>query len=120
MGGRRAADLTHLVGKSRTTAPAKRNLTRAVSGQDPEKIVDATANLFASSSVGLKALRYGLKLTPYIRDHRKELSKLPATERSEAIRAAWSALKRKERIKAHPELDAAVVSAASSAFRKKT
>ena len=119
MGGRRAADLTHIVGKAKSVTAAKRRLTDAVSGQDPSAIADASVRLVAHSQVGLKALRYGLKLSPYISEHRSELAGLSPSERSEAIRAAWGSVKKREGIRSSAELDATVISAASAAFRKR-
>lgn len=119
MGGRRAADLTSLVGKARTLSAAKRNLTRAVSQKDPAAIADASARLMATSSVGLQAVRYGLKLSPYISEERALLSKMSAMERNEAIRKEWSSIKKRERIRTPPEVDSAVVSAAAAACKNR-
>lgn len=119
MGGRRAADLTQIVGKAKSLAGAKRHLTAAVSEQDPSAIADASIRLVASSQVGLQALRYGLKLSPYISEQGAALAKLSPADRNEAIRAAWSSIKKREGIRSSPELDATVVSAASAAFRRR-
>ena len=119
MGGRRAADLTKLVGKAKPVSAAKRQLTSAVGGQDPKAIADASTRLLATSQVGLTALRYGLKLSPYISENHAALSKQSIAERSVTLRRAWSLTKSKENLRTSPELDAAVISAASAAFRKR-
>jgi hypothetical protein len=119
MGGRRAAHLGNLVGNSKIVAPAKRQLSAAIAEHSPEAIANASVRLVATSSVGLRALRYGLKLTPYIAEQGAALARLSPAERTEAIRAAWGSLKAREGIRGSLELDAAVISAASAAFRKK-
>lgn len=119
MGGRRAANLSGLVGTSKAATSAKRILTTAVSHQDPAAIAGASVRLVAASSVGLKALRYGLKLSPFISESASTLAKMGPVERSEAVRSAWSAVKSREGIRASPELDSAVVTAALSALRKR-
>lgn len=119
MGGRRAADLTHLVGKAKTITSAKRELTSAVGGKDPKAIADASTRLVAKSQVGLTALRYGLKLSPYISENRETLFKQSVKDRSESLRRAWTSVKSKESLRTSREIDAAVISAASATFRKR-
>lgn len=119
MGGRRAADLTQLVGNAKPVQTAKRRLTSAVSTQDPQAIASATAGVLASSQVGTKWLRHGLKLSPYLAKHRQELLKQSPKDRNESIRQAWSAVKKKENIRTSPEVDSAVISATTAAFRKR-
>ena len=117
MGGRRAGNLLHLVGSGGKVTAAKRELTRAVSAADPDAIAEASTRLIASSEVGLDAFRYGLKLAPYIAENLSQLGGLADRDRIEAIRKAWGELKRRENIKASPELDSAVITAATEAFR---
>ena len=119
MGGRRAADLSRIVGNAKPVSAAKRQLTSAVKNQDAHAIADASANVVAKSQVGLKGLRYGLKLTPYISKNRTKLAEQSASERNESIRFAWSSIKSKENLRSSPEIDTAVVSAAAAAFRKR-
>lgn len=118
MGGRRAPDLTKLVGKAKGVTAAKRKLTAAVNQKDPQSIAEASVRLVASSQVGLQSLRYGLKLSPFISENRSELAKASGSDRNEMLRTAWSGIKSKERLRTSSEVDNAIISAASAAFRK--
>ena len=118
MGGRRAGNLGHLVGAGGLVTGAKRELSSAVASQDARAIANASAKLVASSDVALDALRYGLKLIPFLASNERLLASLEGRERAEAVRQAWSKVKRSEGIASTPELDSAVVTAATQSLRK--
>lgn len=118
MGGRRAGSLTKLVGKGGEVATAKGGLTRAVSTKDPDAIAEASVRLIAQSSVGLEALRYSLKLAPYISRNARRLAQLSREKRDEEIRKAWSSVKRANNLETSSELDNTVISAAHATFSK--
>lgn len=117
MGGRRPGNLRNLVGFGGAVTAAQRKLSRAVKDADPDAIAGASTRLVASSELGVSALRYGLKLAPYLDQNAKKLRSLPPRARVEEIRRAWSELKRREGIRSSPELDSVVVTSASQTMR---
>ena len=119
MGGRRAASLTNLVGKGGKVTTAKGDLSRAVTKQDPGAIAHASARLITQSDVGLEALRYSLKLAPYISQNARRLAQLSRSKRDEEIRQVWSSIKRSNNLDTTPELDNTVISAAHATFSKR-
>jgi hypothetical protein len=96
----------------------QRALSRAVSEADPEAIAGASTRLVASSELGVSALRYGLKLAPYLNHNAKRLRTLDPRARVEEIRRAWSELKKKEGIRSSLELDSVVITSASQTLRE--
>ena len=119
MGGRRAGSLKSIVGAGGDVTAAKRELSSAIGASDPTAIANAAVRLVAASDIGLDAFRYGLKLAPVLAEKASALSKLDARERLEAVRQAWSEVKKREKISATPELDSAVVTAATETFRER-
>jgi hypothetical protein len=119
VGGRRAGSLGKLVGTGGDVAGAKRDFSRAVSREDPEAIAGASARVIASSTEGLHALAYGLKLTQFISDQASQLKRLGPKNRDERIRRAWAEIKQRDGITTPREIDNAVVSAANEALTKK-
>lgn len=117
MGGRRGGNLLHLVGTGAKVTEERRNLSRAISAEDADAIATASTRLVANSGLALDALRYGLKLAPYISAHADELARLEGRDRAEAIRHAWAEVKALEGLKTNPEIDSAVVTAASEAVK---
>lgn len=119
MGGRRAGSLKSIVGSGGNVTAAKRELSQAISTADPQAIANAAVRLVAASEIGLDAFRFGLKLAPVLAQRASALGKLDARERLEAVRQAWSEVKKRENISASPELDSAVVTAATQTFRER-
>lgn len=118
MGGRRAGSLSNLVGSGGKVTTAKSKLSRAVSSENPDAIASAAANLVTKSDVGLEALRFSLKLTPFISDNARRLAQISLSKRDEEIRKAWSSVKKTSNIRTSPELDNSVISAALATFGK--
>ena len=118
MGGRRAGSLTNLVGKGGGVSTAKSELSRAVTKENSNAIAEASAKLITKSDVGLEALRYSLKLAPFISRNTKHLAKLSNKEQDEKIRHAWSKVKKDHDLKTSPELDSTVISAAKNTLLK--
>lgn len=119
MGGRRAGSLTNLVGKGGKVTSSKRELSRAVAKQDPSAIAQASAKLVTNSDIGLQAIRYSLKLAPFISRNADSLVKLSQKDQEETIRHAWGKVKKDNALATTPELDSTVVSAAKNTFLKK-
>lgn len=118
MGGRRAGSLSNLVGSGGEVTAAKSKLSRAVSSENPDAIASAAAKLITKSGVGLEALRFSLKLTPFISENARRLAKISPAKRDEEIRKAWSTVKNTSKISTSPELDNSVISAALATFGK--
>ncbi len=118
MGGRRPGNLRNLVGIGGSVTAGQRALSRAVREADPEAIAGASTRLVASSALGVSALRYGLKLAPYLDRNAKRLKSLDPRVRVEEIRKAWSELKRREGIRSSAELDSVVITSASQTLRE--
>ncbi len=116
MGGRRGGSLRNLVGTGGPVTSAKRELTKAVKAEDPDRIANASTQLIIKSPTGLEALKLGLKMAPFLSSNQSELTNLSRGDRDEAIRDALAQLKQREDVTTTKEVDNAIIVSAREAL----
>ena len=115
MGGRRARNVTEVVGEGQSAQKSK--FTRALKTRDPEAIAQSSAQLLALSSKTTDILYYATKLTDFVRKQVKAGKDLSAAERESLARREWSRIKKAENLKDDPIATSAIVAAATKAIR---
>lgn len=115
MGGRRASSISQIVGGGSRLAPLGRDLGRALTAKDPDRLAAATANLLSDGPKTTDILYYAAQLTDFIRRAVESRVDLPYEQRESLAREAWSRIKERDGLPDDSVVTQALVTAAARA-----
>lgn len=114
MGGRKSRSLRSIVGLG--AAQAKTQLRAAVSAQDPAAIAASAARVLVEAPKPASAVYYAGRLAFAVREILAARTDLGRAAQEAAVRRAWSAIRRDDKLKPDPVLSRLVLSAAFAAL----